>query len=312
MPTARTKTCQFHTENVFTRDRFSGNPLAIVLAADHLSDTQMQVLAREFNLPETIFVQRPDDKKNTAKVRIFTPEYELPFAGHPTIGCAIFLNRQQHTGEDNNKQILLEEVAGLVAVDVVCRAGETNAELTAPVIPVPSANKAADNKHELTIDSAAKALGLHTEDIASAPNAHAGGPTFLFVPLRTRAALSRAKPVQPLCNELTNAYGATGIYPYYLTTEHSKIDARMFAEAAGIPEDPATGSAAALLASQLNADGYLQEGENAFEIHQGEYMNRPSTMHLRVELANAQIESVKVSGSSVAISHGEISIPEQA
>ena len=126
----------FHTLDVFTGKKFGGNPLAVVLDADALSDAQMQTIAREFNLSETIFVMKPVDPANTAKVRIFFPTAEIPFAGHPTVGCAILLaSKKYKDGCSFETSIRLEEVAGLVPVKVT-RIGEVaRAIFTAPVVP---------------------------------------------------------------------------------------------------------------------------------------------------------------------------------
>src|SRR5438552_4584516 len=126
----------FHTLDVFTAIRFGGNPLAVVLGADSLSSAQMQAIAREFNLSETIFVQTPADTGNTAKVRIFFPTGEMPFAGHPTLGCAILLAEMNHkAGCSFETEIRLEEQAGLVPVRIT-RIGEMPVGMfTAPVVP---------------------------------------------------------------------------------------------------------------------------------------------------------------------------------
>src|SRR5688572_28780227 len=111
-------TLRFHTLDVFTNRKFGGNPLAVVLDADALSDRQMQVIAQEFNLSETIFVMKPADPTNTAKVRIFFPTGEIPFAGHPTVGCAVLLAHHCDWSGKAALEITLEEVAGLVPVTV--------------------------------------------------------------------------------------------------------------------------------------------------------------------------------------------------
>ncbi len=306
----------FYTVNVFTTKPFSGNPLAIVLDTDNLSDAQMQLLAREFNLPETIFIQQADDSNNTAKVRIFTPVNELPFAGHPTVGCAIFLAEQNRGAESFSDEIRLEEVAGLVPVTVTRENGITRAELTAPVIPKPCglvSHDALSKKQssvELTATTAASAIGVQPNSIAHTPMAHVGGPTFIFIPLNSVNAVNNAKPVQPLCDELTAAYGATGLYVYHLNEQNAEIDARMFAPAAGIPEDPATGSAAAILGSQLLNDKQLLEGVNSLTLRQGYAMGRPSQMQLTMHVVNDALTAVRVRGSSVAIGSGTIRLPE--
>ena len=126
----------FHTLDVFTTQAFGGNPLAVVLGADALTDRQMQTIAREFNLSETIFVMAPQDPANTARVRIFFPTAEIPFAGHPTVGCAILLASQKYKpGCSFETEIRLEEQAGLVPVKVSRIGGHPRAMFTAPVIP---------------------------------------------------------------------------------------------------------------------------------------------------------------------------------
>ena len=304
----------FHTVDVFTDTPFTGNSLAIVENADELSDAQMQTLAREFNLPETIFIQKPDNLANTAKVRIFLPLKEIPFAGHPTIGCAIHIAQKIYGDEsDFETEIKLEEVAGLVPVLVVRKAGELSAQLTAPVVPEPAAVVDASSSVVLDVDTAAKAYGLNQSDISNTPmgpSAHAGGPTFIFVPVASREALSRARAIEPLCTDLPNIYGGTGGYLYFIDPATGEIHARMFAPGGGIPEDPATGSASAILASQLNASGLLGEGTYRFELRQGYDMGRPSEIGLEIDVSNkAELTAVRVSGTSVSISAGRIAIP---
>lgn len=320
------RTLTFNTVDVFTSRPFCGNSLAIVQQADALTDQQMQLMAREFNLPETIFIQSAIDKTNTAKVRIFTPVDEIPFAGHPTIGCAIFLAEKRYIhgsdseekgsnddGKDFTIEIRLEEAAGLVPVLVERKQGEIGAQLTAPVVPVPATKVALDSELMLNAETASEATGVHTSDIDtdnSQPMSHAGGPTFLFVPLNNRQALSQAQTLEPTCSQLIRAYGATGIYVYYLDESRNAVDARMFAPTAGIPEDPATGSASAILASQLQISDQLSEGDNQFTIRQGYDMGRPSDLLLNIDFVQGLIRSVKVSGSSTNISCGSIRIPD--
>ena len=126
----------FHTLDVFTSRRFGGNPLAVVLDADHLSTEQMQTITREFNLSETIFVMKPENPANTAKVRIFFPGGEMPFAGHPTVGCAVLLAEMKYkAGCSFETEIRLEENAGLVPVKVSRIGDHPRAQFIAPVVP---------------------------------------------------------------------------------------------------------------------------------------------------------------------------------
>jgi len=291
----------FHTCDVFTGRRFSGNPLAIVLEADRLSTAAMQRLAREFNLSETIFVQSPDDPAHTAKVRIFFPTAEIPFAGHPTIGCAIHLATAAHPGgADFETLVTLEEVAGLVPVKVRRKDGKVSAQFTAPVIP---------HVHEGAVpdaDAAARAVGLEPGDFGFASHRiglWAGGPAFLYLPVVSRDALARAWPREPHWSAMIGAARVDSAY-LYSPAGQGRFDARMFSPTAGIPEDPATGSASAILAAQLLASGALAEGTNAIGLVQGEDMGRRSDIGLEVDVIAGGITAVRVSGSSVPVSEG--------
>ena len=303
----------FHTVDVFTETPFAGNSLSIVENADALSDAQMQMLAREFNLPETIFIKKPAESVNTAKVRIFLPKKEIPFAGHPTIGCAIFIAEKIYgAGDDFETTIRLEEVAGLVPVTVRRKAGKITAQLTAPVVPFPTTDATENDELKLSASTAAAAYGLDESDIVQdpvGPMAHSGGPTFLFIPVNSKSALSRARAIEPMCTDLPNLYGGTGGYVYFLPETSNEVHARMFAPAGGIPEDPATGSASALLASQLQMAGRLSNGTTQFELRQGYEMGRPSQLSLEVDTEGQVIIAVRVAGTSVAISSGQIAVP---
>lgn len=301
-------TLEFTTVDVFTTRRFAGNPLAIVEGADGLSTATMQAIAREFNLSETIFVQTPDDPAHSARVRIFFPTAEIPFAGHPTIGSAIHLAERRHPGDaDFDTVITLEEVAGLVPVRVVRQRGETSAQFTAPVIPHDHAGTVP------TADLLASALGLSPADIGFGghrPGLFAGGPAFLFVPLASRQALARAWPREPQWSQVTAAANTGSAYCYAAGGDDpsTAFRARMFAPGSGIPEDPATGSASAILAAQLLAAGCLQEGTATFRLEQGCEMGRPSDLVLEVDLAGGAIAAVRISGSSVSVSSGRLAI----
>lgn len=300
----------FHTFDVFTDQAFAGNPLAIVLGADDLSSAQMQTLAREFNLSETIFVQRPVDPSHTARVRIFFPTAEIPFAGHPTIGCAIHLATATAAPGDFETEILLVEEAGLVPVRVWRKGSALRAEFTAPVIPQ-GVTDAPDAEGALDPGRMAAALGLPVGDIGFAshrPGLWQGGPRFLYAPVASLAALARARPIQPAWSTLRAAAGVDSIY-LYTRGEGCDYRARMFSPTAGIPEDPATGSASAILAAQLLASGALRDGETSLSLRQGVEMGRPSEIGLTVVVTVGEVRQVRVAGGAVPVSVGQIDIP---
>ena len=298
----------FHTVDVFTTRRFCGNPLAIVPNADDLSGEQMLQITREFNLSETIFVQTPDDPENNAKVRIFFPAGEIPFAGHPTVGCAIFLAERQHTGgEDFETTIVLEEVAGLVPVEVIRRGGVSEARFVAPILPAPA-------KGVLPGPSlCADALGLAAKDIGFGQHRiglYEGGPGFLYVPVASRQLLSKAAVHEPAWSRMIEAAGVDCGYLYTPGPEPNSFQSRLFAPAAGIPEDPATGSATAILAGQLHASGALSEGSHHFRLRQGIEMGRPSELKLEVDVSRGALSRVRVAGSSVPVSSGQMNLAD--
>lgn len=293
---------KFHTLDVFTDTAFAGNPLAVVQDAGALTTAQMQTIAREFNLSETIFVMPPKNPAHTARVRIFFPTAEIPFAGHPTLGCAIHLAETAHPTGDFSATITLEEEAGLVPVSVTRKGKDIRAELTAPVLPFPAGKVPEDAL-------LAAALGLEARDLGPhRPGTFEGGPRFLFVPVRDLLALGRARPVQPHWDAAIAIAGVDSAY-LYTPVPDAAFQARFFSPTAGIPEDPAAGSATAILAAQLLANGALSEGTVHLTLRQGVEMGRLSTLHLTIEVANRALTCVKVAGSSVRISQGMLRLP---
>lgn len=289
----------YHVLDVFTQQPFTGNPLAVVLGADALTSTQMQTITREFNLSETIFVQTPKDPAHSAKVRIFCPACELPFAGHPTIGCAILLAELAHDG-DFECEITLEEAAGLVPVKVIRHGADITAEFVAPVLPEPVADTLP------TPDDAARALGLGPRDIGfdhHKPMHWQGGPDFLFIPLATREALRKARPAASW-STMTAKAKTQSVYLY--TPLADGYAARMFAPGHGTPEDPATGSASAILAAQLLAAGALPEGNSEITLTQGAEMSRPSRITLKASVQNGALANIRVAGAAVRVFAGQI------
>ena len=282
----------FHIWDVFTDTPFAGNPLAIVDltdGAEALSTAQMQILARQFNLSETIVLMPPADPAHTARARIFFPTAEIPFAGHPTVGAALYL-----AARDGLSDLVLEEEAGLVPVTVA----QGRAEFTAPVLPA---------RHAAAPDTGlcARACGLGVDDIGPhRPGAFAGGPAFAYVPVVSRAALARARPVQPHWDALMEAAGVDSAFLY-----DPDLNARMFSPTAGIPEDPATGSACAILTAQLLANGALPDGTTTLPVRQGDDMGRPSSIHLTAEVRDGVLQAVRVAGGAVPVASGRIRWP---
>lgn len=294
----------FHTLDVFTDRPFAGNPLAVVLEAGGLTPAQMQTIAREFNLSETIFVQPPRDPAHRARVRIFFPTAEIPFAGHPTIGCAILLAETDHGPGDFETTLVLEEEAGLVPVRIRRAMGCITAEFTAPVLPHAAPGSADPALIARALDLAPADLGF----AAHRPAIWQGGPRFLYVPLASLAALGRARPIEPHWSALMQAAGVDSAY-LYTPGEDVDFRARMFSPTAGIPEDPATGSASAILAAQLLAAGAIAPGETRLSLRQGVEMGRRSDIGLTICADAKGLTEVRVAGTAVRIAEGRITVP---
>ena len=290
----------FHIYDVFTDTPFTGNPLAIVEGAEALSTRQMQAMAREFNLSETIFILPPADPGHSARVRIFTPAFEMPFAGHPTIGCAIHLALSGADGPVDTT-VTLEEEAGLVPVRVTGAAGAVTGEFVAPVTPDAQPIRLDRARLAAAFDLTEQDIGGHTAHLVS------GGHPFAYIELSGIEALSRARPGRGW-RDFTEAAGADAVY-LYCPGEEADFEARMFAPEAGVGEDPATGSATALFTGQLLANGALGDGNSTFRIRQGRDMGRESWLGLSVRVAGGTIEEIRVSGAAVPVSSGRMTVP---
>ncbi|MGE0239486.1 MAG: PhzF family phenazine biosynthesis protein [Parvibaculaceae bacterium] len=303
---------KFNTLDVFTNRRFGGNPLAVVHDADALTTEQMQTITREFNLSETIFVMKPKDPNNTARVRIFFPGGEMPFAGHPTLGCAILLAEMKHKpGCPFETEIRLEEVAGLVPVKVTRIGDVPQGMFKAPVVP----KKLADGPGKVQV---AAALGIAAEDIGfdgHAPMLIEGGPAFFFAPVVSRGVVEKARPCEPAWSALMDSLSghkayidAVYVYARGGDGKDTSFRSRMFAPGGGIPEDPATGSATALLARQILISDKLKDGTHRFVLEQGYEMKRPSDLILEADVAQGDLTQVRVGGQAVRVSAGVITV----
>ncbi len=298
----------FHTLDVFTHQKFGGNPLAVVLGADALTTAQMQTITREFNLSETTFVMKPDDPANTAKVRIFFPGGEMPFAGHPTLGTAALLAAMKNKpGCSFETRIALELQAGLTPVRITRIAERVTGVLTAPVIPFHVDIAPGFAEVALALNLSPDEIGFDGHGLAVIE----GGPRFMYVPVKTRHALETAKVLEPHWSALiAKIPDVDAAYLYTRGGDGKKTDfrARMYAPTGGIPEDPATGSATALLAAQLLATVARRDGTHVFQLEQGYEMGRPSDLSLELDVTSAKLSAVRVGGGVVPMMRGELEI----
>jgi trans-2,3-dihydro-3-hydroxyanthranilate isomerase len=301
---------RFLTADVFTDRPFGGNPLAVFPDGRGLSDETMQRVAREMSLSETVFVLPPDDPGHTRRLRIFTPAVELPFAGHPTVGTAIALaaiGEIPLTGDET--RIVFEEGVGPVPVTI-------RAEGSAPVFAqlwaarLPESGPPPVSNQEL-----AELLSLDPSDLLTGedrPETVSSGVPFLFIPLRDRGAVGRARVRMDRWDALLSGPESPELYVFAYDPElpGSHIRARMFAPALGIPEDPATGGAAAAFGGYLGPRAPERDGTLGWVIEQGFEMGRPSLLHLEVDKKDGAVTAVRVGGGAVLMSEGTMEIPD--
>ena len=297
---------QFHIMDVFTQVSFTGNQLAVVLDADDISDARMQKIAREFNFPETTFVRTPGDSGHTAALRIFTPAKEIPFAGHPTIGTAVVLAHLQ-PGDSTDVEITLEEQLGLVPANVTRGANNTGyASFTAPATPdAPRPGPGVDVvANMLSIDGATVGFDNHVPQFVKAGN------DWLFVPVNSLEAVGKAQVDMAHWTAAKAAQDIVGVYVYCRGSveEGSAFHARMFAPEFGVPEDPATGSAAAAFPGQVVPCESPADATHHWRVEQGYEMGRPSQIDVSADVAGGEITAVRVAGHAVQTATGTLSV----
>ena len=297
---------EFVTVDVFTDRRFGGNPLAILPNAAGLTTEQMQAIANEFNLSETTFVLPPKDAAHTAEVRIFTPQYEMPFAGHPNVGTGfVVATRGSIYGRTVTEPLLFEEKAGLVPIEVL-KDGRAiyGARLTAPQ-PLTRGGEIAD-------DVIAAACSLAPDDIETrhhVPCIASCGTRFMFAEVKTREALARATPRTDIFAQNFPVEGTTGIHLYFCDgAEGIDIRSRMFAPLHGVNEDPATGSANVTLVGLLASLRPEPDLSLKLRIAQGVEMGRPSILDASAEKRNGTVVETRIGGRCIPVMKGMIEV----
>ncbi len=298
----------FHTLDVFTDRIFGGNPLAVFPDGGGLTTERMQTVAGELNLSETVFVFPPDNPVHTRRLRIFTPGAELPFAGHPTVGTAHLLAEIGGIPLDGDEtRIVFEEGVGPVPVTVRASGGQVvSAQFSAARMPEfgPAAPPLA---------RIAELLSLEPGDILNdpPPAAVSCGVPFLFVMLADPDALARARTRR---DALESTLAGSWAPQLYLLARSGNgpgtaYRARMFAPGMGIDEDPATGAAATALAGYLAPLAAKESGTVRWSVDQGVEMGRPSRLEVEADISGGAVTAIRVSGRSVIVSQGEMTIP---
>ena len=295
----------FHTADVFTTVPLAGNPLAVFPDAKGLTAAEMQAIAGEMGLSETVFVFPPGDSRNTRKVRIFTPRMELPFAGHPTLGTAhVLVATARIPAAGDSLTLTLEEGVGPVRIYLRVRDGvPIFAQLEVASLPEPGPPPP-------DVAIAARLLSLEPSDLAHPPR-HAetwsAGLPFLFVELQGRESLKRARLNHEVWTRHVADSGTPHVYLFTLAgASGCDVQARMFAPAMGIDEDPATGAAVSALAGLLAARDPRATAALKWTVRQGLEMGRPSTLHVEADKKDGELTAVRVGGESVLVSEGTL------
>ena len=310
----------FFQLDVFTDKAFAGNPLAVFPEAGGISDAQMQDIAREMNLSETVFVLPPTEEgakeKALRKLRIFTPTRELPMAGHPVVGTWNLLARLRvipEIDEDFTGKIEIFQELGIGVLPV-----EIEAEWGVPTQVIMTQGKFIAG--EIVSDEVSQGHLMDSLDLSIA-DLNTGLPIqvmntgigSLAVPVKSLEVLGRIKVNTSLLSDIYLKFGAVGAYVFTLETKDgapSRAHARFFAPSDNILEDAATGSACGALSSYLIHHGAITEkdadGFHRFTVEQGDFMKRPSRLHAEVKGEKGNVELTKIGGNSVVILQGEL------
>lgn len=310
------RTFNFYQLDVFTDRPFAGNPLAVFPDATGISEREMQQIAREMNLSETVFVLPSDKPEALRRLRIFTPTKELPLAGHPVVGTWNLLARLgfiENTPADGIIEIKHELGVGVLPVEIEFHKGEPR-KVTMTQGKFSPGEIVADENVRKTI---AEAFNLAPEDFQ--PNAPiqvcGAGVNFTVIPVRSLTALKNSRANAAKLEELPRSLpGEFSLFCWETLEETSLIHTRMYAPEFGITEDPATGSAAGTLGGYIVHHGLFAEELKKndhilrFTIEQGDFIERPSRINVEITGEKGNVQRVRVGGSSVVVAKGEIYI----
>ncbi len=300
---------QFYQADVFSGEPFGGNPLAVFPTVEDVTEREFQQIAREMNLSETVFVLPPTDPRAAAKVRIFTPSQEIPFAGHPILGTFYVLGALKRLPlKEPITQVLYECHLGVFPLDIIVLKGEIEQVMMSQ--PTPEFIESI-SQVELLYDLA-KALGIQKSDMMDGifpVEVVSTGLPVLIVPIRSLTAVKSMQVNHSAVVELCGRVGAQGIMVFTTMTveENATVHTRMFAEPIGISEDPATGSASGALGAYLVKNGVVEIGPTTEVVmEQGYEIDRPSRILVQVYSDDDMIKTIKVGGQVVMVAEGKI------
>lgn len=305
------RSLKFYQADVFTAQPFGGNPVAVFPDAKDLRDDQLQQIAREMNLSETVFVVSPTDPAAVVRLRIFTPMQELPYAGHPVVGAMhVLVQLGLIPTPEAVTRVMYECNIGLFPVELYAPDGKLTRVMTTQ--PAPQFLEKIDDAEDLY--KVAGSMGISKPLITEVKwpvEVVSTGLPVLIVPIRTLTAVRFIVPDASAIFDLCRQFGANGIMVFTTVTVEpfSTVHARMFAPTIGILEDPATGSAAGALGAYLVQNGVVDVGPmTEIIIEQGYELERPSRILVQVASDDDMIQSVKIGGQCVMVVEGTLTI----
>lgn len=292
-------TYTFHIVDVFAEKKYSGNQLSVVLKAASLTTEQMQEIAQEMNYSETTFILSPQSREGGYDVRIFTPQEEVPFAGHPTLGTAFII--QQEILKKQMEQVILNLKVGRIPVDFTYRDQQPDLLWMTQKPPV--------FKKNFPADTIAEILNLNPDDIDRrfpVQEVSTGLP-FIIVPLKTLSAVKKSTIDKGKFFQLISNIESKAILVFSPECYNpaNQLNVRVYVDYFGIPEDPATGSANGCLAGYLAKYQYFGENHIDVRVEQGMEIGRPSLLYLRARQTPQEIV-IQVGGKVVAVARGEL------
>ena len=306
---AEQRSLRFYQADVFTAQPFGGNPVAVFPDADGLADDELQQIAREMNLSETVFVFPPTDSAAAARLRIFTPTQEIPFAGHPVLGTFYVLAQLGRISmQEGMTRVVQECNLGVFPIELHQELGRVTRVVMSQ--PKPEFLDPLDAIDDVYLVGGALGLPKHViADMRWPLQVVSTGLPVLIVPVRTLTAVRSIQPDASAIIKICERFGANGILVFTTVTVESfaSVHARMFAPKIGILEDPATGSAGGALGAYLVQHGVVEVGPTTdILIEQGYEIDRPSRILVQVGSDDDAIQEVKVGGHCVMVIEGTL------
>lgn len=307
--TTPTRRLQFYKADVFADEPFGGNPVAVIPDAEDLTDREFQQIAREMNLSETVFVVPPTDPAAIAKLRMFTPTQEIPFAGHPAIGTFFVLGSlQKFPLREPVTRFTFECNIGLFPIELYVSDGRVAHVVMSQ--PAPQFLGTVDDVQDLY--EVSRALGVNKSTITDTHlpvEVVSTGLPVAIVPLRTLTAVKSIQADLIETKEVCQKLGVNGLLVFTTMTveDWASVHTRMFAAPIGISEDPATGSASGALGAYLVNNGVVDVGPTTeVLIEQGYEIDRPSRITVQVFSDDDVIQAITVGGQAVMVAEGKL------